>query len=82
MARETEKVQVLTLSVLTGIRAAVIHRNLTCATLSRNINILQDSEFMSANKMKRKPNYLRKKTVRNQKHKSSTQAGDMRKLNR
>ena len=42
--------QALTPSALTGIRAA-IHRHLTCAPLSRNINILHDSEFMSANKM-------------------------------
>ena len=47
---KTEKGQALTPSALTGIRAA-IHRHLTCAPLSRNINILQDSEFMSANKM-------------------------------
>ena len=47
---KTEKGQALTPSVLTGIRAA-IHRHLTCAPLSRNINILQDSEFISANKM-------------------------------
>ena len=46
---KTEKGQALTPSVLTGIRAA-IHRHLTCAPLSRNINILQDSEFISANK--------------------------------
>ena len=45
-----EKGQALTPSVLTGIRAA-IHRHLTCAPLSRNINILQDSEFIFANKM-------------------------------
>ena len=47
---KTEKGQALTPSALTEIRAA-IHRHLTCAPLSRNINILQDSEFMSANKM-------------------------------
>ena len=45
-----EKGQALTPSVLTGIRTA-IHRHLTCAPLSRNINILQDSEFILANKM-------------------------------
>ena len=28
---------------------AVIHRHLICASLSRNINILQDREFISAN---------------------------------
>ena len=47
---ETEKGQTLTPSVLTGIRAA-IYRHLTCAPLCRNINIFQDTEFMSANKM-------------------------------
>ena len=47
---KTEKGQALTPSALNGIRAA-IHRHLTCAPLSRNINILQDSEFTSANKM-------------------------------
>ena len=63
---KTEKGQVLTPSALTEIRAA-IHGHLTCVPLSRNINILQDSELMSANKMfKRRPSYLRKKTMRNQ----------------
>ena len=47
---KTEKGQALTPSVLTGIRAA-IHHHLTCAPPSRNTNILQDSEFISANKM-------------------------------
>ena len=47
---ETEKGQALTPSVLTGIRSA-IHRHLTCAPFSRNINSLQDSEFISANKI-------------------------------
>ena len=47
---KTEKGQALTPSVLTGIRAAT-HRHLTCAPLSRNISILQESEFISANKM-------------------------------
>jgi len=46
---KTAKGQALTPSALTGIRVA-IHRHLTCAPLSRNINILQDSEFMSANR--------------------------------
>ena len=46
----TEKGQALTPSVLTGIRAT-IHRHLTCAPLCRNINILQDSKFISANKL-------------------------------
>jgi len=64
---KTEKSQALTPSALTGIRGA-IHRHLTCAPLSRNINILQDSEFMSANKMfeAKAISYLRKKTMRNQ----------------
>ena len=47
---KTGKGQTLTPSVLTGIRAA-IHRHLTCAPLSRNMNILQGNEFISANKM-------------------------------
>ena len=47
---KTEKGEALTPSALTGIRP-VIHRHLTCTPLSRNINILQDGEFMSANKM-------------------------------
>ena len=44
------KWKALTPSVLAGVRAA-IHRHLTCAPFSRNINILQDSEFISANKI-------------------------------
>ena len=47
---KTEKGQALTPSALTGMRAA-IHHHLTCAPLSQNINISQDSKFMSANKM-------------------------------
>ena len=47
---ETEKGQALTPSALTGIRAA-IHHHLTCAPFSRNINSLQDSKFISANKI-------------------------------
>ena len=47
---KTEAGQTLTPSVLTGIRAA-IHRHLTCVPLCRNINILQDGEVISANKM-------------------------------
>ena len=47
---KTEKGQALTPRELNGMRAA-IHYHLTCTTLSRNTNILQDSEFMSANKM-------------------------------
>ena len=45
---KTEKGQALTPSGLTGIKTA-IHRHLTCAPLSRNINILQDSEFCQQN---------------------------------
>ena len=44
------KWKALTPSVLTGVRAA-IHYHLTCAPFSRNINIFQDSEFISANKI-------------------------------
>ena len=47
---KTEKGQALTPSALTGMRAA-IHHHLTCTPLSQNTNILQDSKFMSANKM-------------------------------
>ena len=47
---KSEKGQPLTPSTLTGIRAA-IHRQLTSAPISRSMNILQDSEFISANKM-------------------------------
>ena len=47
---KTEKGQAMTPSALTGMRAA-IHHYLTCAPLSQNINISQDSKFMSANKM-------------------------------
>ena len=47
---KSEKGQALTPSVLTGIKAA-FHRHLTCAPFSRNIDILQDSEFISAKKM-------------------------------
>ena len=54
---KTEKGQALTPSVLTGIRAA-IHRHLTCAPLNRNINILQDSEFISVNKVMSKVVWL------------------------
>ena len=42
---KTEKGQALTPSALIGIRAA-IHRHLTCAPISRNIDILQHSEFI------------------------------------
>ena len=40
----------VTPSTLTGIRAA-IHQQLTSAPISRSMNIIQDSEFLSANKM-------------------------------
>ena len=72
----------LTPSALTGIRAA-IHRHLTCAPLSQNINILQDSKFISVNKMfEAKAKLFTKEN--NAKHKSSTciQSGDKQKLNR
>ena len=47
---KSEKGQLLTPSTLTGIRAA-IHWQLTSAPISRSMNIIQDSEFLSANKM-------------------------------
>ena len=79
---KTEKGQALTPSALTGIRAA-IHHHLTCAPLSRNINILQDSEFMSANKMfEAKAKLFTKETNERPRHKSSIQSGDMQKFNR
>ena len=82
---KTEKGQALTPGALTEIRAA-IHRHLTCAPLSRNINILQDSEFMSANKMSEAKAKLfttfTKENNAKPKHKSSIQSGDMQKLNR
>ena len=78
---KTEKGQALTPSALTGIRAA-IHRHLTCTLLSRNINILQDSKFMSANKMfEAKAKLFTKENDAKPKHKSSIQSGDMQKLN-
>ena len=79
---KTEKGQALTPSALTGIRAA-IHRHLTCAPLSQNINILQDSKFISVNKMfEAKAKLFTKEN--NAKHKSCTciQSGDKQKLNR
>ena len=59
---KTEKGQALTPSALTGIRAT-IHRDLTCAPLSLNINILQDSEFiyLPTKCLKRRPSYFRRK---------------------
>ena len=79
---KTEKDQALTPSALTGIRAA-IHHHLTCAPLSRNINILQDSEFMSANKIfEEKANLFTEENNAKPRHKSSIQSGDMQKFNR
>ena len=80
---KTEKGQTLPPSALTGIGAA-IHRHLTCASLSRNINILQDSEFVSANKIfEVKLSFLRKRTMRNQNtNHLFMQSGDMQKLDR
>lgn len=79
---KTEKGQALTPSVLTGIRAA-IHRHLTCAPLSRNINILQDGEFISANKLfEATAKLFTKENNAKPKHKSSIQSGDLQKLNR
>ena len=78
---KTKRGQALTLSALIGIRA-VIHCHLTCAPLSRNINILQDSEFMSANKMfEAKAKLFMKENNSKPKHKSSIPSGDMQKLN-
>ena len=75
---KTEKGQALTPSALTA-----IHRHLTCAPLSRNINILQDSEFMSANKMvEAKAKLSTTECNAKPKHKSSVQSGEMQKLNR
>ena len=42
-----EKGKPLTLRALTGIRAAK-HRQITSPLLSRNVNIRQDNDFMSA----------------------------------
>jgi len=61
---------------LTGIRA-VIHRHLTSAPLSQNMNILQYSEFMSANKMfEAKAKLFTKENDAKPEHKSSIQSGD------
>ena len=74
---KTEKGQALTPSALTGIRAA-IHRHLNCAPLSRNINILQDSEFMSANQVfEAKAKLFTKENNAKPKHKSSIQSGEI-----
>ena len=74
---KTEKGQVLTPGALTGIRAA-IHHHPTCAPLSRNINILQDSEFMSANQVfEAKAKLFTKENNAKPKHKSSIQSGEI-----
>ena len=79
---KTEKVQSLTPRSLTAI-SADIHRPLTCAPLSRNIKILQDSEFMFTNKMlQAKAKLFTKKNNAKPKQKSSIQSGDRQKLNR
>ena len=79
---KTEKGQPLTPSALTGIRAA-IHRHITSAPLSRNVNILQDSDFMSANKMfEAKAKLFTKEMNVKPKHKQSIQSGDMEKLSK
>ncbi|KXJ24868.1 hypothetical protein AC249_AIPGENE6785 [Exaiptasia diaphana] len=78
---KTEKGQPLSPSALTGIRAA-IHRHLTSAPLSRDVNILQDSAFMSANKMfEAKAKLFTKEMNVKPKHKQSIDSGDMEKLN-
>ena len=77
---KSEKGQPLTPSTLTGIRAA-IHRQLTSAPISRGMNILQDSEFISANKMfEAKCKLYTKEMNPKPAHKSSIAAGDMLKL--
>ena len=78
---KTEKGEALTPSALTGIRAA-IHRHITSAPFSRKLNILQDSEFMSANKMfEAKGKLYTKENNAKPKHKLAIQSGDMDKLN-
>ena len=79
---KTEKGKKLTPSALTGIRAA-IHRHITSAPISRNMNILQGSEFVTANKMFEAQCKLYSKEMNEKpKHKSPIEAGDMEKLNR
>ena len=71
---KTENCQALTPSALTGIRAA-IHHHLTCAPLSRNMNILQDREFMSANNIfEEKAKLFTKENNARPSHKSSIQS--------
>ena len=74
---KTEKGQALTPSALTRIRAA-IHRHLTSAPLSRNVNILQDSDCMS----EAKANLFTKEPNVKPKRKPSIEYGDMEKLNK
>ena len=77
---KSEKGQPLTPSTLTGIRAA-IHRKLTSAPFSRTINILQDKEFLPANKMfEAKCKLYTKEMNPKPMHKSAIAAGDMTKL--
>ena len=77
---KSEKGQPLTPSTLTGIRAA-IHRKLTSAPISRSMNIMQDSEFLSASKMfEAKCKLYTKEMNPKPTHKSSIAAGDMLKL--
>ena len=76
----SEKGQPLTQSTLTGSRAA-IHRQLTSAPISRSMNIMQDSEFLSANKMfEAKCKLYTKEMNPKPTHKSLIAAGDMLKL--
>ena len=77
---KSEKGQPLTPSTLTCIRAA-IHRQLTSAPISRSINIMQDTEFLTANKMfEAKCKLYTKEMHPKPTHKSSIAAGDMEKL--
>ena len=77
---KTEKGQPLTPNALTGIRAA-IHRHITSVPLRRNVNILQDSDFMSANKMfEAKAKLFTKERNPKPQHKASIESGDMEKL--
>jgi len=73
----------ITQNALTGIRAA-IHLHLTCAPLSRNKDILQDSEFMSADKMLegRANLFTKENDAKPAEHKSSIHSEDRKKLNR
>ena len=78
---KSKKGQRLTPSTLTGIDRAVIHRQLTSAPISRSMNIMQDSEFLSVNKMfETKCKLYTKEMNPKPTHKSSIAAGDMLKL--